>query len=161
MSEYHKTRENTGWKSFRCIFQKRNKIIPFITEAIDIMRFIKKCKYQNANSKWITKQLAERSFPIRVDNSQTETYTEWEQERSNLIAFLNNINTTISHVAAHERMLQEIKKKQCSQEEHIATIKQQQSEIANLKQEIGMLQKQISHTKDYKRKKQQMADLFK
>ncbi|MCG3419451.1 MerR family transcriptional regulator [Oceanobacillus jordanicus] len=144
---------------------QQDNTIYFLTEAIDVMRFIKKCKYQNMGTTTITKQLAGRSFPMRVDNPQTEVYIEWEQKIShdtaNITAFMRNIGTTISHVAAHEHMLQKLVEKQDAYEEHFITIKEQQMEINQLKEEIGMLQKQITQTEDYKTKKQYMANLFK
>nr|WP_042222111.1 MerR family transcriptional regulator [Oceanobacillus manasiensis] len=136
----------------------------FLTEAIDVMRFIKKCKYQNMGTTKITKQLAGRSFPMRVDNSQTEVYIECEHkinyDTANIAAFMRNIGTTISHVAAHKKMLQDIEETQIHHQEQIRIIQIYKEEIRQLKKDNYLLKKQRMLADENTLKKQQLAKLF-
>lgn len=136
--------------------------IYYLPEAIDILRFIKKCKYQNYEKSEIMKQLAKKSFPIRVENTMEDVHKTVEQGeyRDNILTVMQTIGKTVSNVATQNETIQTIQEQQTKQKKRIKIIEEQAAEIAQLKQEIEALKQQFSTAKAYEVKKYTLAKLF-
>lgn len=136
----------------------------YLPEAIDMLRFIKKCKDQSYKRAEIMKMLGERSFPIRVENTiKEDVQMNFEQEdyRDNILAVMQTIGVTVSNVETQEKVLQTIKAQQIIQKRRIKIIEKQIEEIDQLKQEIKALKHQSAKANEYEMRKYSLAKLFK
>lgn len=124
----------------------------YLPEAIDILRFIKKCKYQNYEQNKIMEMLGKRSFPIRVEDTIEDVKMAFDQEdyRDNILTVMQTIGATVSNVAAQKETVQLMQEQQEKQTE----------EIKQLKQEIKALKQQASTAKAYEIKKRTFTKLF-
>lgn len=135
--------------------------IYYLPEAIDILRFIKKCKYQNYEKSEIMKLLEKKSFPIRVENTVDAQKTVGQGEyRDNILTVMQTIGKTVSNVATQKKTIQAIQEQQTKQKRRIKIIEEQAEEIEQLKQEIEALKQQFSTAKAYEVEKYTLAKLF-
>lgn len=134
----------------------------YLHEAIDILRFIKKCKYQNYEKSTIVKMLKKRSFPIRVENTTKNVQATFDQRdyRDNILTMMQTIGLTVSNVAAQEKAIQTIQVQQIKQSNWIKTIEKQAEEIDQLKLEIEALKQQSDSGSEYEMNKYTLARLF-
>lgn len=134
----------------------------YFPEAIDILRFIKKCKDRNYEKSEIMKMLAKKSFPIRVENTVENVQNRVDQGeyRDNILTVMQTIGKTVSNVATQKETIQAIQEQQTKQKKRIKIIEEQAKEIEQLKQEIEALKQQLSTEKPYVMKKYTLAKLF-
>lgn len=124
----------------------------YLPEAIDILRFIKKCKYQNYEKSQIMNILGERSFPIRVEDTAEDVQTAFDQEgyRDSVLTMMQTIGATVSNVATQKETVQSMQEQQDKQTE----------EIDHLRQEIKALKQQVFTANEYKMNKYTFTKLF-
>lgn len=132
----------------------------YLPEAIDVLKFIKKCKYQQYNKTDIEKRLADRSFPIRVESTIEDVQQAFDQGsyKENILTVMQTIGLTVSNVANQEKSILALQEEQARR----AKIAEQQSEEINkLKQQIERLKYELTPGEKYEMKKDSFARLFK
>src|SRR5699024_2442617 len=131
--------------------KQRRDGVYYFPEAIDILRFIKKCKYQNYEKSEIMKMLAKKSFPIRVENTieNIQNRVDQMEYRDNVLTVMQTIGKTVSNVATQNETIQAIQEQQTKQKKRIKIIEEQAKEIEQLKQEIEALKQQLGMEKPY------------
>jgi DNA-binding transcriptional MerR regulator len=134
----------------------------YLPEAIDMLRFIKKCKYQNECKNKIRWMLAQRSFPIRVENTMENIQVTVDQEeyRDNMLTVMQTIGATVSNVATQQDRIESIQEQQGKHKKQIKNIEKQAKEIDQLKQELEAFKQQVATENEYELSKYKFAKLF-
>lgn len=125
----------------------------YLPEAIDILRLIKKCKYQNYGKNEIM-ELLSTGESAKKDVQRTAGQNEYQD---NILPLMQTIGITVSHAEAQEKAIQKLQEQQMQQKK---IMKKQAKEMKQLKQEIQALKQWYTPAKEYEMKKLTMAKLF-
>ncbi|WP_249870509.1 MerR family transcriptional regulator [Oceanobacillus saliphilus] len=129
-------------------------------EAIDVLKFIKKCKSQDYQNGQITEMLANRNVPVPSNSSLEEIQHSIDEgcQKENILTLMQTIGKTVSNVASQEKTIQALQQIQREQNRKIRLLEEQTNE---LNQEIEALKQQETTTSIYEIKKKSFANLFK
>ncbi|WP_157087652.1 MerR family transcriptional regulator [Oceanobacillus damuensis] len=133
-------------------------------EAIDILKFIKKCKAKDYQNNQISEMLANRNIPVTATRSLEEIQHSIDEgyHKENILTVMQTIGKTVSNVANQEKEIQALQQIQREQHKKIQQLEEQTTkEINDLRQEIEALKQQLTTTSVYEIKKRSFANLFK
>ncbi|WP_200410848.1 MerR family transcriptional regulator [Virgibacillus salexigens] len=138
---------------------QQQDVMYYLPEAIDVLKFIKKCKYKNYKKPDILKRLANRSFPIRVESTIEDVQMTFEQGnyRENILTVMQTIGMTVSNVANQEKSIQSLQEEQ---KKRMKIAEQQSKEINDLREQIESLKQAITPANEYEMKKESFARMF-
>ncbi|WP_087974306.1 MerR family transcriptional regulator [Oceanobacillus rekensis] len=121
-------------------------------EAIDVLKFIKKCKAEDYQNGQITEMLANRNIFTTTDSPLEEIQNSIDEgsHKENILTMMQTIGKTVSNVASQEKEIRALKQVQ----------REQTKEINNLKREMEALKQQQTTTSVYETRKKSFTNLF-
>jgi DNA-binding transcriptional MerR regulator len=140
---------------------KHGSINYYKPETIDVLLFIKQCRDQNYQKHQIMEMLAEKGFPITVEDAveDVKKALEGDTPRDTLLAVMQTMGQAVSRMAEQdgrldeqERTLKTLQEKQDGQDERLSGIEKRTDEIEYLKKEIETLKKELAAAQEEKKK---------
>ncbi|GAA0614453.1 hypothetical protein GCM10009001_34670 [Virgibacillus siamensis] len=134
------------------------------SEAIDVLKFIKKCKEQGYEKKQIMEMLTNNNIPVPVEKTMEDEQQALDYDenyRENILTVMQTIGKTVANVANQKETLDDLQEQQHEHNKRIKNTEKQLEEINKLKQEIQSLKQEHTPAKEYEMKKESFAKLFK
>lgn len=121
-------------------------------ESIDVLKFIKMCKFQNYPNPQIKEMLTNRNMPVMETQPVDDVLYSVDKGsyRENLLTIMQTLGKAVSKSERQERVLKQ---------QHNQSLKQAE-EIMKLKSEINELKLQLHPEMEYEKKKQSFKKLF-
>jgi DNA-binding transcriptional MerR regulator len=139
---------------------KQGNVIYYKPETIDVLLFIKKCREQNYQKAQIMQMLADKGFPVTVEEAVEDVRKalEVDSPRDTLITIMQMTGQAISKIADQDERLEQqdetiktLLNMQDGQDGRIIELEKRTDEIDFLKQEIESLRKELAATKEEKK----------
>lgn len=147
---------------------KQGSRIYYRPETIDVLKFIKQCREQDYNKAQIFEMLAEKDFPITVQEAveDVKKAIEGDTPRDTLLAVMQTTGQAVAKIADQEEEIRELREEQDGQKELVKTlqdkgneqneriekVEKRSEEMDYLKQEIEALKKELAATKENDKK---------
>ncbi|WP_175631837.1 MerR family transcriptional regulator [Virgibacillus siamensis] len=139
------------------------------TDAIDVLKFIKRYKDKGYQKTQIMYMLENSVFPIPVKKTvegEQQTLNS-ENYRENILTVMQTLGKTVTNVSDQKESIMDIQEQQNQHKKRIKNTEKQMEEISELKQEIELLKQEIESlkqepplAKEYEMKKESFAKLF-
>jgi DNA-binding transcriptional MerR regulator len=142
---------------------KQGNVIYYKSESIDVLLFIKQCREHNYQKPQIMQMLADKGFPITVEEAveDVKRALEVDSPRDTLLAVMQMTGQAISKIADQDQRLDHHDERLDGQEKTIQILINKQDgrfnelerrteEIDLLKQEIQSLREEIAVTQEKK-----------
>ncbi|ASK63858.1 hypothetical protein CFK37_17680 [Virgibacillus phasianinus] len=142
---------------------KRKDVVYYHPEAINVLKFIKKCKSQKYKKPQIMEMLAGQNFLLPIeDTTEDETDSlDNEDYKENVLTVMQTIGKTVASVSDQKESIKDLQEQQHEQKKRIKNTEKQTQEINELKRKIEKLrQEKVSLAKEYQMKKRSFAKLF-
>lgn len=142
--------------------KKLQNVTYYHPEAIDVLKFIKKCKDQEYQKTQIMEMLASRKFPIPLEKTTEDEQQTLDREnyKENILTLMQTIGKTVANVSSNKESILDIQEQQNEQKKRIKNTEKLMEEINDLKQEIAALKQERTPAKEYKRRKESFAKVF-
>lgn len=142
--------------------KKHRDVTYYHPEAIDVIKFIKKCKSQKYQNQQIMEMLENNNFPITVEKTieDMQLTSDRGSYKENIKTVMQTIGKTVANVSKQEESIKGIQEQQNEQNKRIKNTENQTEEINDLKQEIEALKQKLTPAKEYEMKKESFAKLF-
>lgn len=136
---------------------KQGNVTYYKPEAIDVLIFIKQCRDQNYQKVQIMQMLADKGFPITVDEAveDIKKALEMDSPRDTLLTVMQTMGQAVSKLAEQDERLDEqdetletLGKRQNGQDERLVDLEKRTDEILDLKKEFETLKKELAATKE-------------
>lgn len=129
---------------------KQGNVTYYKPEAIDVLKFIKQCRDHNYHKAQIMQMLAEKGFPITVEEAieDVKQALEVDSPRDTLLTVMQTMGQAVAKIAEQDEALQTLGKRQDGQDERIKTIEKRTDEIEILKKQFEEMKKELAVTKE-------------
>lgn len=136
---------------------KQGSVIYYKSESIDVLKFIKQCREQHYQKPQIMQMLADRGFPITVEEAVEDVRKalEGDTPRDTLLAVMQTMGQAMTELTdqnerldGHDKALQTLSEQQDGQNERMGNIEKRTDEIEILKQEMEALRQELAVTKE-------------
>lgn len=139
--------------------KRQSNVTYYHPSAIEVLKFIKKCKNQKHQKQQIMEMLANKNFPI-APIEDLEPILDQENYRENILTVMQTIGKTVESVSNQKESIKSLLEQQSEQNKRIKNAEKQTKEINDLKQEIKALKQNRTPAKEYVMKKESFAKLF-
>lgn len=142
---------------------KRKDVTYYHPEAIDVLKFIKKCKAQNYKKQQIMEMLANQNFSLKSEKTTDDLPQSLDREnyKENILTIMQTIGKTVANVSDQRESIKALQEQQSEQKKRIKNTEKQTQIIYDLKQKIETLgQETLTPAKEYEMKKKSFAKLF-
>jgi DNA-binding transcriptional MerR regulator len=132
---------------------KQGSVTYYKPETVDVLLFIKKCRDQNYQKPQIMQMLADKGFPITVEEAidDVKKALEVDSPRDTLITVMQMTGQAIAKIAdqderinEHTETLKALQDKQDGQNGRLTELEKRTEEIELLKQEIQTLRSELA-----------------
>lgn len=136
---------------------KQGNVTYYKPETIDVLKFIKQCRDLNYQKAQIMQMLAEKGFPITVEDAVEDVRQalEGDTPRDTLLTVMKTMGQAVSQISEQDgrlngldESLKTLEKQQDGQVERIDHLEKKTNEIDYLKKEFEELKKELASTKD-------------
>lgn len=126
---------------------KKGNVTYYRPETIDVLKFIKKCREQNYQKPQIFELLAEKGFPMTVEDAveDVKKAVEGDTPRDTLLTVMQTMGQAVTKLSDQEEKL-------IKHDERIKTVEERTEEIEFLKQEIEVLKKELAAAREETKK---------
>lgn len=133
---------------------KQGNATYYKSEIIDVLIFIKDCREQNYQKPQIMQLLADKGFPITVEDAveDVKRALDTTNYRDHLLTVMQTMGQAVTKIAEQDETLVNLKNKQDGQDERLNRLDERTDEIDVLKKEIEELKREIAATKEEKSK---------
>jgi DNA-binding transcriptional MerR regulator len=137
-------------------------------ETIDVLLFIKQCREQNYQKHQIMEMLADKGFPITVEDAvqDIKKALEGDSPRDTLLTVMQTMGQAVSKLAEqderldgldertdeHSKTLKTLEERTVGQDERLIGLEKRTDEIEFLKQELESLKMELAATKEQSKK---------
>ncbi len=138
---------------------KHGNITYYKPEAIEVLAFIKQCRDQNYQKHQIMEMLAEKGFPITVNEAveDVKKALEVDSPRDTLLAVMQTMGKSVAKIAEqderileHEKTLKMVQEKHDGQEKRMIELERRTDEIELLKRELEAIKMELTAAKEKK-----------
>jgi len=136
---------------------KQGSVTYYKSETIDVLKFIKLCREQNYQKPQIMQMLAEKGFPITVEEAVDDVRKAMEGDtpRDTLLAVMQTMGQAMTELTdqnerldGHDKTLETLVLQQNGQDERLKNVEDRTEEIEFLKQELKTLKQELAITRD-------------
>lgn len=136
---------------------KHGNITYYKPEAIEVLLFIKQCRDQNYQKHQIMEMLAEKGFPITVNEAveDVKKALEIDSPRDTLLAVMQTMGQSVAKIAEqdgrileHDKALKTVQEKQDGQEKRLIGLERRTDEIELLKRELETVKMELAAAKE-------------
>lgn len=136
---------------------KHGNITYYKPETIDVLLFIKKCRDHNYQKHQIMEMLAEKGFPITVEEAveDVKKALEGDSPRDTLLAVMQTMGQAVAQIAeqderitVQEKVVKTVQEMQEGQDKRITVLERRTDEIVHFKRELEELRKQLVSTSE-------------
>jgi DNA-binding transcriptional MerR regulator len=139
---------------------KQGNVAYYKPETVDVLLFIKQCREQNYQKPQIMEMLAEKGFPITVEEAVEDIRKsiEGDSPRDNLITIMQTMGQAVTKIAEQDERLdgqgkaiKAVKEHQNETDERIKEVEKRYiTEVEHLKNEMESLKKELAASKEKK-----------
>jgi DNA-binding transcriptional MerR regulator len=145
---------------------KQGNVTYYKPEAIDVLLFIRQCREQNYQKHQIMEMLADKGFPITVEDAVQDIRKalEGDTPRDTLLAVMQTMGQAVSKLAEqderidelderadeHGKALKTLEERQVGQDERLTGLEKQTDEIEFLKRELESLKMELAASQEKK-----------
>jgi len=142
---------------------KQGSVTYYKSETIDVLKFIKLCREQNYQKPQIMQMLAEKGFPITVEEAVEDVRKAMEGDtpRDTLLAVMQTMGQAMTELTnqnerldGHDKVLETLSEQQNGQDERLKNVEDRTGEIEYLKKELEALKQELAVTKEELKEKE-------
>lgn len=136
---------------------KQGSVIYYKAETIEVLKFIKLCREQHYQKPQIFEMLADKGFPITVEEAVEDVRKAMEGNtpRDTLLTVMQTMGQAMTELTGqnerldgHEKVLETVQRQQDGQNDRMENIEKRTDEIDILKQEMEALRQELAATKE-------------
>ncbi|MEK4715916.1 MerR family transcriptional regulator [Sporosarcina sp. FSL K6-5500] len=136
---------------------KQGSVIYYKSETIDVLKFIKLCREQHYQKPQIMQMLADKGFPITVEEAVEDVRRAMEGDtpRDTLLTVMQTMGQAMTELTGqnerldgHDKVLKTLSEQQNGQNERMESIEKRADEIEILKQDMEALRQELAATKE-------------
>ena len=130
---------------------RQGKVTYYKKEALEVLQFIKECREKNYDKSQIFQLLADKGFPITVEEAvQNVKKVIEESPRDSLLTIMQTIGQAVSKIAEQDERINEAKKVIEYQQERIELLERRIEEMDEIRTELERVRQEIASTKEKK-----------
>lgn len=130
---------------------KQGKVTYYKKEALEVLQFIKGCREKNYDKSQIFQLLADKGFPITVEEAVQDVKKVIEESsRDSLLMIMQTMGQAINKIAEQDEKISETKKVIEYQQERIELLEKRIKEMDEIRTELERVRKEIVAAKEKK-----------
>jgi DNA-binding transcriptional MerR regulator len=129
---------------------KQGNVTYYKPETIDVLKFIKKCRDQNYHKAQIMQMLADKGFPITVEEAveDVKKSLEGDSPRDTLLTVMQTMGQAVSKIAEQDETLKTLSEQQNGQDERLNELEKRTEEMDHFRREFEEMKKQVAATNE-------------
>ena len=130
---------------------KQGRVTYYKKEVLEVLQFIKGCREKNYDKSQIFQLLADKGFPITVEEAVQDVKKVIEESsRDSLLMIMQTMGQAINKIAEQDEKISETKKVIEYQQERIELLERRIKEMDEIRTELERVRKEIAVAKEKK-----------